>query len=48
MSEKKGFFKSLFTGKRSDGCCDFEIVEETEESRGCCLSLIHISLRYTR
>lgn len=41
MSEKKGFFKSLFAGKKSGGCCDFEIVEETEESRGCCCAGEH-------
>ena len=41
MSEKKGFFKGLFAGKKSGGCCDFEIVEETEESRGCCCADVH-------
>lgn len=28
MSEKKGFFASLFGGNKSGGCCDMEIVEE--------------------
>jgi small redox-active disulfide protein 2 len=41
MSERKGFFKSLFAGKKSGGCCDFEIVEESEESRGCCCAGEH-------
>lgn len=34
MSEKKGFFSSLFGSKKSSGCCSMEIVEEKENS-GC-------------
>ncbi|MCC2817252.1 hypothetical protein LK537_08115 [Lachnoclostridium pacaense] len=34
MSEKKGLFGGLFGGKKS-GCCNMEIVEETESSCGC-------------
>lgn len=33
MSEKKGFFASLFGGNKSGGCCNMEIVEE---KAGCC------------
>lgn len=33
MSEKKGLFGGLFGKKEKKGCCDFEIVEETE---ACC------------
>lgn len=33
MSEKKGFFASLFGGSKSGGCCSMEIVEE---ETGCC------------
>lgn len=34
MSEKKGLFGGIFGKKeKKDGCCDFEIVEETES---CC------------
>lgn len=33
MSEKKGFFASLFGGGKSGGCCSMEIVEE---EAGCC------------
>lgn len=29
MSEKKGFLSGLFGGKKSGGCCNMEIVEET-------------------
>lgn len=32
MSEKKGFLSGLFGGKKSGGCCNMEIVEES----GCC------------
>lgn len=35
MSKKNGFFSSLFSGKKSNGCCQMEIVEETEENCGC-------------
>lgn len=34
MSEKKGFLAGLFGGNKSGGCCDMEIVEESEE-QGC-------------
>lgn len=34
MSEKKGFFSSLFGGEKTGGCCSIELVEETENS-GC-------------
>lgn len=33
MSEKKGFFGSLFGGKKKSGCCGMEIIVEPE---GCC------------
>lgn len=36
MSEKKGFFASLFGGNKSGGCCDIEIVEEPKKKGGCC------------
>lgn len=36
MSEKKGFFASLFGGNKSGGCCSMEIVEEPKKSGGCC------------
>lgn len=35
MSEKKGFFASLFGGNKSGGCCNMEIVEEPEGG-SCC------------
>ena len=36
MSEKKGFFASLFGGNKSGGCCNMEIVEEPKKKGGCC------------
>lgn len=30
MSEKKGLFGGLFGKKQSGGCCNMEIIEETE------------------
>lgn len=30
MSEKKGFFASLFGGGHSNGCCSMEITEESQ------------------
>ena len=30
MSEKKGFFATLFGGGHSNGCCNMEITEETQ------------------
>lgn len=36
MSEKKGFFASLFGGNKSSGCCNMEIVEEPKKKGGCC------------
>lgn len=36
MSEKKGFFVSLFGGSKSGGCCNMEIVEEPKKKSGCC------------
>lgn len=36
MSEKKGFFASLFGGGKSGGCCNMEITEEPEKKSGCC------------
>lgn len=36
MSEKKGFFASLFGGSKSGGCCNMEIVEEPKKQGGCC------------
>ena len=35
MSEKKGFLGGLFGGKKSGGCCNMEIVEESAESCDC-------------
>lgn len=34
MSKKKGFLSNLFGEKKSGGCCNMEIIEETE-SCGC-------------
>lgn len=34
MSEKKGLFGGLFGNKKASDCCNFEIIEEPEES-GC-------------
>lgn len=36
MSEKKGLFGGLFGGGKKSGCCDMQIVENTDESAGCC------------
>ena len=36
MSEKKGFFLCLFGGNKSGGCCNMEIVEESEGQNCCC------------
>ena len=30
MSEKKGFFATLFGGRHSNGCCNMEITDETQ------------------
>lgn len=35
MREKKGFLRELFGGKKSERCCDMEIVEEVEEIEDC-------------
>jgi small redox-active disulfide protein 2 len=36
MSKKKGFFSGLLGEKKSGGCCNMEIIEETEScSCGC-------------
>lgn len=35
MSEKKGMFGGLFGGKKSGGCCNMEIVEETQTGCDC-------------
>ena len=35
MSKKKGFFSGLLGEKKLGGCCNMEIVEETQESCGC-------------
>ena len=35
MSEKKGFWASLFGGG-SSGCCDMQITEEPVKKGGCC------------
>lgn len=39
MSKKKGFFSNLFSGKKTSGCCNRGIIEETENygcADGCC------------
>lgn len=36
MSEKKGFFSSLFGSSKSGGCCSMEIVEEPKKKGDCC------------
>lgn len=35
MSEKKGIFGGLFGGKKSGGCCNMEIVEESQAACDC-------------
>ena len=35
MSEKKGMFGGLFGSKKSGGCCNMEIVEETQTGCDC-------------
>lgn len=36
MSEKKGFWASLFGGGSGGGCCNMQIVEEPKKKGGCC------------
>lgn len=36
MSEKKGFLGGLFQKEKKGGCCNMEIVEETEMDTSCC------------
>lgn len=38
MSEKKGFWKSLFGGGSSGGCCNMQITEEPQK-KGCCCDM---------
>ena len=40
MSEKKGMLGGILDGlfgkKKAGDCCNMEIVEEPEETKGCC------------